>query len=555
TAGAPAVAAGDKSVAVLPFENLSDDKANAYFAEGIQDEILTKLAKVGALRVIARSSTQQYAAHPADLTEIARRLGVANVLEGSVQKAGDAVHINVQLIRAASGDHLWAETYDRKLDNVFGVESEVAQAIAQALQAQLSGGEQQSVAARATANAAAYEAYLRGLGHEARAFNAAVHEPVQQAVDAYAEAVRLDPDFALAWAHLSIMRSYAYFNLLDRSPELLEAARQAADTALKLHADLGEAYLAQGYYRYWGLRDYEGGLEYFHQALQRLPNSADVLAAIAYIERRQGKWRESTEHLEQATRLDPLNIGKLSGLASNYISLRQFPQALEVDDRALAVTPQDPELLADKAMVYQKMGDLDAADRVLAQLPAGQDNPQVLEIRLQQLWLQRRYQDAIELLQSRSRRTADSPVAPDPWNDFRLGFLQIWAGHPESAHAPCATALDKLNHMRKSDADDVQLAEPYSAAYACLGNRAEALRYASMAVALNASDALGRTEVEISQAMVQAWLGDRDNALAVLPRLLHEPAGVTLADLRLNPYWDSLRQEPRFRALLDGGGS
>ena len=547
-------AVNDKSVAVLPFENLSDDKANAYFAEGIQDEILTKLARIGALRVISRSSTQQFTAHPGNLAEVARQLGVAHVLEGSVQKIGDAVHINVQLIRAATDDHLWAESYDRKLDNVFGVEAEVAQAIAQALQAHLSGGEVQTVAAKPTDNAAAYDAYLRGLGDEGRAFNSPAREPVRSAESNYAEAVRLDPSFALAWAHLSIVKSYIYFNLLDRSPELLEQARQAADTALKLRPELGESYLAQGYYHYWGLLDFNAGLEYFHQALQRLPNSADVLAAMGYIERRQGKWQESTDHLEQATGLDPLNISKLSGLALNYIKLRQFPQALAVYDRALAAAPQDPELLADKAGVYQRTGDLDAADKLLTQLPVNEDSPQVFEARLQQLWLRRRYQDGIALLNAQAGPAAAGAIDPiSVQNDFRLGFFQVWAGHREASHAPCMRALDTLNHMRKSNADDVQLADLYSPTYICLGDKAAALRYAKMAVDLNINDALGRVDVQVSLALAQAWIGDRDSAIAALPRLLQEPAGLTVADLRLNPYWDVLRQDPRFQALLNGG--
>ena len=554
-AGATAAKApiDDKSVAVLPFENLSDDKANAYFAEGIQDEILTKLAKIGALRVIARSSTQQYAAQPANVAEIARQLGVAHILEGSVQKAGDAVHINVQLIRAASGDHLWAETYDRKLDNVFGVESEVAQAIAQALQAQLSGGEQQLVEARPTDNAAAYDAYLRGLGEEGRAITGQVGEPVQAAERSYAEAVRLDPAFALAWAHLSIIRSYMYFNLVSRTPELLEQARQAADTAQKLRPEMGEGFLAQGYYRYWGLLDFSGGLAYFQQALQRLPNNSDVLAAIGYIERRQGKWQESTQHLEQATRLDPLNIGKLSGLATNYFSLRQFPQALAVYDRALAAVPQDPELIADKIFVYQRMGDLDAADKLLEPLSSSLDIQKVFQAKMMQLWLRRRYQDGIELLSSQSDKVADGPISGDTVQyDFRLGFFHIWAGHPEAAHAPCARALDSLNRMRKSDADDVQLADLYSATYICLGDYPAALRYAKMAVELNANDSVNRVNEEITLILSQAWSGDHDSAIAALPRLLQEPGGLTVADLRLVPFWDVLRKDPRFQALLGG---
>ncbi len=556
-AAGPATAAADKSIAdksiaVLPFENLSDDKANAYFAEGIQDEILTKLARIGALRVISRSSTQQFTARPGNLAEIARQLGVAHVLEGSVQKIGDAVHINVQLIRAATDDHLWAETYDRKLDNVFGVEAEVAQAIAQALQAHLSGGEAQTVAAKPTENAAAYDAYLRGLGYERQALNGASGEGLKQSINAYGDAVRLDPAFALAWVHLSMMKSYAYFNLFGHTSAQLEEAHQAADTALKLRPDLGEAYLAQGYYRYWGLRDFDGGLALFNQALQRLPNNADVLAAMAYIERRQSKWQESTDHLEQATRIDPLNVSMLMGLASNYDSLRQFPQALAVYDRALAAAPDNVNVIAAKAGVLQDMGDLDAASALLLPLPDSNDNPGVFQAKLQHLIRRRRYDQAIALINGYKSK---SDAAHDPVlmsNDFYLGFLLIWSGKPQQALAPCKRSLDALNAMRVSDADDATLGSPYAAAYVCLGDKAKALYYARRSVEATANDGLNRAGADVILAITQAWVGDYDAAFAALPRLLQEPNGLNLPDLQQSPFWDPLRKDPRFAAYAGG---
>ena len=242
---------------MLPFDNLSDDKANAYFAEGIQDEILTRLSKIAALKVISRTSTQKYKSAPDNLREIGQQLGVANVLEGSVQKIANAVHVNVQLIRAATDEHLWAESYNRKLDDVFAVEGEVASAIAEQLNAKLSGAEQKAVTDKPTQNAAAYDAYLRGLSIEHNSYG---YDAYQRAARSYAKAVELDPNFALAWARLSILRSFLYFNSIDPKTNSADAVKTAADHAMSLAPDLGEAHVAQGTYRYRVLRDFEGAL-------------------------------------------------------------------------------------------------------------------------------------------------------------------------------------------------------------------------------------------------------------------------------------------------------
>jgi TolB-like protein len=245
----------EKSIAVLPFANLSEDKANEFFAEGIQDEILTRLAKIGALKVISRTSTQHYASSPNNLPEIAKQLGVANILEGSVQKAGDAVHINVQLIRASTDDHLWAEIYNRKLTDIFGMQGEVANAIALTLNAKLSGTEQAAVSNRATENLASYEAFLRGRSLNLKGYD---YNVARQTADAYAEAVRLDPQFAQAWSYLAMSAGYLYFNNIDRERFSSEFVKHAADTALALQPNSSEAQLAQGDFRYHVLRDVSG---------------------------------------------------------------------------------------------------------------------------------------------------------------------------------------------------------------------------------------------------------------------------------------------------------
>jgi TolB-like protein/Tfp pilus assembly protein PilF len=296
-----------KSIAVLPFENRSRDPDNAYFAEGIQDEILTRLSKIADLKVISRTSTQHYTSAPENLPEIAKQLGVANILEGSVQKSGDAVRVNVQLIKAANDSHLWADTFDRKLTDIFSVESEVAKAIAEQLRAKLSGHEEQVIAAKPTDNVEAYDAYLRGLTYTFKAGNDAAAQKYLK------EAVRLDPKFALGWAMLSWVDAGAYRSQnLQPTVALREEVRQAADTALTLQPNLGEAILAKGCYHYSCLRDYDTAVRYFEQARQLLPNDSLMLRSLAFLERRRGQWDRSESYFNEAERLDPRDARLLS---------------------------------------------------------------------------------------------------------------------------------------------------------------------------------------------------------------------------------------------------
>ena len=294
-----AVAIPEKSIAVLPFENRSEEKANAYFAEGIQDEILTRLSKIADLKVISRTSTQRYKSTPENLPEIAKQLGVAHIVEGSVQKSGDAVRVNVQLIKAANDSHLWADTFDRKLTDIFSVESEVAKAIADQLRAKLTGPEEQEIAAKPTDNPEAYDAYLRGLAYTLKTADTPANAIAAQKY--LKEAVRLDPKFALAWAQLSVVDSRNYrTQSLQPTVALREEARQAAETALTLQPNLGEAVLAKGSYYYFCLKDYDTAVRYFEQARQRLPNSSRTLESLAFLERRRGQWDRSEVVLQRS---------------------------------------------------------------------------------------------------------------------------------------------------------------------------------------------------------------------------------------------------------------
>src|SRR5438067_6023922 len=348
-----------KSIAVLPFENLSEEKANEYFAAGIQDEILTRLAAVRDLKVISRTSTAKYKSKPDNLKKVAQELGVSTILEGSVQKAGDKVRVNVQLIKAASDSHLWAETFDRKLTDIFSVESEVAKAIADRLQAKLTGAEEQVIAGKPTDNTEAYDAYLRGLAYSLKTANTTAN--TLNAQKYLKEAVRLDPKFALAWALLSYVAAVGYrTEFLQPTVALREEARQAAETALTLQPNLGEAVLAKGFYHYACLKDYDTALRYFEQARPLLPNSSRIPESLAYVERRRGQWERSESSFNEAERLDPRNVNLLSQHALSYMFLRRFPEALRKLDQVLNITPDDADAVATKAAIAQAEGDLPA---------------------------------------------------------------------------------------------------------------------------------------------------------------------------------------------------
>src|SRR5436189_1362645 len=352
--------APEKSIAVLPFENRSDDKAKAYFADGIQEEILTRLAKIADLKVISRTSTQHYKTAPENLPEIGRQLGIAHILEGSVQKSGDAVSVNVQLIRAATDSNLWADTFDRKLTDVFSVESEVAKAIADELRAHLTGREEQEIAAKPTDNVEAYDAYLRGLAYTLKAATTAATTLGAQKY--LREAVRLDPKFALSWALLSYVDALSFLSFnLQPTVALREEARQAAETALTLQPNLGEAVLAKGYYHYACLKDYDVAVRYFEQAHQFLPNSSRIPESLAYVARRKGQRDRSDSYFNEAERLDPHNVNLLTQHALSYVELRRFSEALRKLDQVLNITPDDVDTLALKAAIAQAEGDLSAA--------------------------------------------------------------------------------------------------------------------------------------------------------------------------------------------------
>src|SRR5438067_6208723 len=428
-----------KSIAVLPFENRSEDKANAYFAEGIQDEIVTRLSKIADLKVISHTSTQHYKSAPGNLPEIARQLGVAHILEGNVQKSGDAVRVNVQLIKAANDAHLWADTFDRKLTDIFSVESEVAKAIADQLRAKLTGEEEQVIAARPTDNPEAYDAYLRGLAYTLKAGGVTPANGLG-AQKYLREAVRLDPKFALSWALLSMVDGYISLSL-QPTASLREEARLAAETALTLQPNLGEAVLAKGRYHYSCLKDYDTAVRYFEQARPLLPNSSLIPESLAYLERRRGQWDRSEAYFNEAERLDPRNMRLLSEHAESYVMLRRFPEALRKLDQVLNIVPDDVNTLVFKAAIAQAEGDLPRAAALLAPLHPGADDSPALETQVYQAILER---DPGPLIP----RLKEMLAKPDPALGYINGQLRFWLGWAQEVAGDRAAAQESRRQAR-----------------------------------------------------------------------------------------------------------
>jgi TolB-like protein/class 3 adenylate cyclase/Tfp pilus assembly protein PilF len=551
----------EKSIAVLPFENRSEEKANAYFAEGIQDEILTRLSKIADLKVISRTSTQHYKSAPENLSEIAKQLGVAHILEGSVQKSGDVVRVNVQLIKATNDSHLWADTFDRKLTDLLSVESEVAKAIAEQLRVHLTGREEQVIAAKPTDNPDAYDAYLRGLAYNVQtAYTPANALGAQKYLR---EAVRLDPKFALGWALLSLADARGYITQsLEPTAALREEARQAAETALALQPNLGEAVLAKGYYHYACLKDYDTAVRYFEQARQFLPNSSQIPALLASVARRRGQWDRSESYFNQTERLDPRNVNLLGQHAQLYIELRRFPEALRKFDQVLDIMPGDVDTLAAKAAIAQAEGDLRRASALLGLIHPPAEDPQALETQLYQAILERRPAQIIP-------RLTEILAKPDPALGSITGELRFWlgwaqdvAGDHTAAQESWRRARSELEPFLKEQPENFGLTGYLALTSMGLGDKAAAFKLIERAMAVISieKDAVwGPIPIEIL-ARVSARMGEPDRAIAALQKLLSIPYDGALAQnvpltpalLRLDPMFDPLRNNPRFQVLASG---
>jgi TolB-like protein/Flp pilus assembly protein TadD len=547
----------EKSIAVLPFENLSGDPNNAYFAEGMQEEILTRLAKIAELKVISRASTERYQNKPRDLAEIAKQLGVANILEGSVQKAADQVRVNVQLINARTDSHLWAETYDRKLTDIFAIESEIARRIAESLQTKLTGSERQALAAKPTNNPAAYDAYLRG-----RAFADAsnwIASNVESSIQSYQHAVALDPGFALAWARLSFEQMWSYWQGFDASPARLRAAKEATDRAVALDPDLSEVRRALGYYRYWAERDFSGALAEFRAARDGAPNDAEMIEAVAVIQRRLGHFDEAIAEIHRAIELNPRHVLAYQFLAETLGHVRRFPEALAAVESASILQPADATSLRLKAnLLWRSTGDVQAVAPLLV------NSTSEPEIRARQFLFQRDYAAAIGVLsKSLPATTADQRMGgylPERQElQLLLGLSQQRAGDTSAARATYQQAVQDIRRALASVASgsnmEATLHSALGEAYAGLDEADAAIDEGRKATTIMpaSKDLAEFTVYEEKMARIFAQLGDADRATDLLKRLLQTPYdfAITPGLLRLDPIWDPLRSNPRFQKLCE----
>ncbi|MGC2627785.1 MAG: hypothetical protein WA269_13190 [Candidatus Udaeobacter sp.] len=543
----------DKSIAVLPFENLSDEKENAYFADGVQDDVLTNLSKISDLRVISRTSVMQYRGRPTNLREIGKALGVSNILEGSVRRSGNRVRVNVQLIDANTDEHVWANDYDRDVTDVFAIQSDLAAEIANALQAKLSPAEKSQMTRKPTENGEAYLAFV-----QAHDLSCAFEDSakLKQSEQLYQRAIDLDPNFALALARYSQLESWM-LRTHEATPEHREKARSLAERALQLQPDLPEAHLALGFSYYYGDNNYDAALKEFEIAQRGLPNESEVYLAIGAIQRRQGKWAESTANLEKSASLNPKDTWPLQNLAFNYQMLRNFDAANRTVDRALQINPQAIGLWEIKVkLAIAEKGDFSVYERAVEKgksfAISDEERLKMLGDHANLLLLQRKYQELLQL----GQRFPDDSFVTVPGSlamkYFAIGIAQKGLGDDAAARTALLKAKDILEQQVKQKPDDADLHVQLGKLLAWLGEKDAAIAEAQRAMDLRpeSKDAFEGPQITEQVAQVYAILGDNARAIELLDGLLSRPSEVTLQTLKVNPAWDPLRNDPAFQALF-----
>ena len=543
----------DKSIAVLPFQNLSDEKENAYFADGIQDDILTNLSKIGDLKVISRMSVMSYRGDGVrNAREIGKALGVGTLLEGSVRRAGNRVRVSVQLINANNDEHIWAEDYDRDLTDVFAIQTDLARKIASALQAKLSPNENARLDRQPTKDSDAYLLYVQAHDYANRPDR--FRETSLKAEELFEQAIKLDPNFALAFAGLSMVQSWLYHEA-EPTPARREKARLNANEALRLQPDLPEGHLALGFSYYYGDRDYQRALAEFEIAKRDLPNEADAYSAIAAIQRRQGKWVVSNANFEKSVSLDPKNANVLFNFAFNYMAQRDFQTADKIFDRAIAADPQSFAAHGMKsALAIAWKGDVGFAENQLSSVPPGFDpDGLVTSARAGVLTLQRKFAEALRVTQQFRGETLTNPErAPCP-KAFLEGRLYLHLGDKEKARAAFEQARPVAERLMREAPNDAARHAQYGAVLAGLDQKQEAINEGKRAVELlpESEDAFDGPIITASLAEIYTWIGEPDEAFRLLDHLLTVPNGLTVPTLKLDPTWDPLRKDPRFQALID----
>jgi eukaryotic-like serine/threonine-protein kinase len=546
------------SIAVLPFDSLSEEKENAYFADGIQGDILTNLSKIGDLKVIARASVMAYRGKTSNVREIGKALGVSTILEGNVRRVGNRVRVNVELINAENEQAIWAENYDRDLTDVFAIQTDLATKIAAELRAKLSPAEKGRIYHKPTENSQAYLAFVH-----ARNLQSAYEDfgKLKESEQLYQRAIELDPKYAVAISRYSQLQSWIV-HTFEGTPERREKARVLAERALQLEPDLPEAHLALGFYYYYGDNNYDAALREFEVAQRGLPNEAEVYLDIGAIQRRQGKWMESTANLEKVVNLNPRDTWSLQNLAFNYQMLRNFDATNRIMDRALKINPKGLGLWEVKArLAVDEKGDPSVAEEALAainSLPANSDEQktEIAIARANILVLLRRYK---ELLQE-----ADSLPDNPPQNEppafggkyYVIGFAQKALHDQIGAQAAFLKAKTIAETQLKQSPDDARIHAQSAKVLACLSEKEAALLEAQCARELlpESKDAFGGPEITAAVAQVHAILGNHADAVEILEGLLSRPSWITVEGLKADPVWDPLRNDPRFRALLNKYG-
>ncbi len=543
----------DKSIAVLPFENLSDEKENAYFADGVQDDVLTNLSKISDLRVISRTSVMQYRGRPTNLREIGKALGVSNILEGSVRRSGNRVRVNVQLIDANTDEHVWANDYDRDVTDVFAIQSDLAREIGNALQAKLSPAEKSQMTRKPTESGEAYLAFV-----QAHDLSCAWEDlaKLKQSAQLYQRAIDLDPNFALALARYSQLESWM-LRTHEGTSEHRERARSLAERALQLQPDLPEAHLALGFSYYYGDNNYDAALREFEIAQSGLPNESEVYLAIGAIQRRQGKWAESTANLEKSASLNPKDTWPLQNLTYNYAMQRNFDAANKTMDRALELNPNGIGLwevkvklaLAEKAdfSVYEK-----TLEKVKSLPMSSEERLKILAAQADLLLFQRKYQQVLQLAESVPDDSLATIPASLAGKYFAIGIAQKGLGDDAAARTAFLKAKGILEQQVKQKPDDSDLHVQLAKLLAWLGEKDAAIAEAQRAIDLRpeSKDAFEGPRITEQVAQIYTILGDNARAIELLDGLLSRATGVTLQSLKVNPAWDPIRSDPAFQALF-----
>ncbi len=543
----------DKSIAVLPFENLSDEKENAYFADGVQDDVLTNLSKISDLRVISRTSVMQYRGGATNLREIGKALGVSNILEGSVRRSGNRVRVNVQLIDANTDEHVWANDYDRDVTDVFAIQSDLASEIANALQAKLSPAEKSQMTRKPTENGEAYLAFV-----QAHDLSCAWEDPakLKQSEQLYQRAVDLDPNFALALARYSQVESWM-LRMHEGTSEHRDKARTLAERALQLQPDLPEAHLALGFSYYYGDNNYDAALREFEIAQRGLPNESEAYLAIGAIQRRQGKWAESTANLEKSAGLNPKDTWPLQNLAMNYQMLRNFDAANKTVDRGLQINPQAIGLWDIKVkLAMAEKGDFSVYEQGVEKgksfVMSDEERVKMIGEEANLLLLQHKYNELLQL----GQRFPDNSFAAVPdslaMKYFAIGIAQKGLGDDAAARTAFLKSKNILEEQLKQKPEDAELHVGFAKVLAWLGEKDAAVAEAQRAMDLRpeSKDAFEGPQITEQAAQVYAILGDNARAIDLLDGLLNRPSEVTLQALKLNPAWDPLRNDERFQALF-----